>query len=433
MRHFVLLSLGLGPLLGCGSDTTAPADTRIEDTTEDMSAPSDATANETSNDASNDDSDGTSTAETGAHVEVDPRCAPILDGCLRRQKTCVIDGEDAKCAPCPTGQYAARPDGACTPLAGEILSHDFGLQTIEPGEEIGSLCQTWILDNDEELWVNAVEMDNDGGYHHSNWFFVPEDHNNWPTGPWVNCYSDGFNEIDAALAGGVLYAQSTQVKHELQKFQNGAAVRVPPRSRIITVTHLLNYRPDPVTTGLRLKLYTLSQAEVDKPLTPGQLIYGDLKIPARSSSFFGGTCDLTTPFAGLFERPLELKLHYVLPHYHDLGAGFEIKVVGGPLDGETIVDLGAYSSDPFGFAFDPPIDLQGATGLSFGCAFDNPRDEIVRWGIGDQEMCEALLFFESPMAFTAGINETTTETTEGELERFTGECAVLGFPFDPRE
>jgi len=361
-----------------------------------------------------------------------PSCADILEDCLTRQRTCVVADGESVCRACPDGQFAARPGGTCTPLAGTKLAHDFGEQTIAAGQEIGSLCQSWVLDNDEEVWVNAVEMDNDGAYHHSNWFFVPEDHNDWPTGPWINCYDEGFHEIDAAIAGGVLYAQSTQVRHELQKFQPGAAVHIPARSRIITVTHLLNYNIEPVTTGLRLNLYTMPRAEVTIPLTPAQLIYGDLKIPGKSTSWFGSTCDLAATYGGLFEgQPLAMKLHYVLPHYHSLGAGFDLTIVGGPKDGQSIVALGAFSSDPFGFAFDPPIDLAGATGLKFGCTFENPRDEVVRWGIGDQEMCEALLFFESPMAFSAGVSQTNSETSEGDLQVFSGQCGVAGFKFDP--
>ena len=184
---------------------------------------------------------------------------------------------------------------------------------------------------------------------------------------------------------------------------------------------------------MRLALYTLPRAEVLKPLTPAQLAYSDLRIPGQAVSTWGGSCDLQAQYGRLFGgKPLDLKLHYVLPHYHALGAGFELAIFGGPHDGEPLVELGAFSSDPFGFTFDPPIDLTGATGLSFECRFDNPRDEVVRWGIGDQEMCEALMFFESPMVFTAGIGETTIEGSEGEVKTFSGDCGVLAFPFDPQ-
>lgn len=424
-----LLVIGLLQVQGTACDEGSSASPDTAGTPSDTLAPPADVPADTA-----DTSPADTTPDADVVATVDPRCAAIIDGCLTRQRTCVIDAakDEAVCRACPVGQFPARPDGVCTPLGGTRIAHDFGEQTIAPGDEIGSLCQSWVLDNDEEVWVNAVEMENDGAYHHSNWFFVPEDHMGWPTTPWTDCYSDGFHEIDAALAGGVLYAQSTQVRQELQKFQPGAAVRIPPRSRIITVTHLLNYHIEPVTTGLRLAIYTLPRADVTIPLTPAQLIYGALAIPPEARSWFGATCDLSTSYDRIFDgAPMAIKIHHVLPHYHDLGAGFDLSIVGGPRDGERIVDLGAYSSDPFGFAFDPPIDLTGATGLRFGCTFDNPRDEVVRWGIGDQEMCEALLFLESPMAFSAGVNATKTETTEGDVQVFSGDCGVAAFAFDP--
>jgi len=402
--RLVVRALALGTCLlvcACDASGTATTDTRVADATD----------------------DGTSGP--------DPRCAAMLEPCLERQRTCTIVGDAPTCTMCPAGQYAARPDGACATIPGTPLAHDFGTQSLTAGQEIGSLCQTWILDNDEDLWVNAVEMDNDGFYHHSNWFHVPESFHDWPSGPWLDCYDEGFHEIDAALAGGVVYAQSTQVKRELQKFVPGAAVRIPPRSRVITVTHLLNYTPSPQTTGLRITLHTLPRAEVTRPLTPAQVVYSDLQIPPQATSYFGATCDLAKAYTNLVAGPMTMKLHYVLPHYHALGAGFEVQIVGGARDGEVIVDLGAFRDEPFGFAFDPPIDLGDATGLRWGCKFDNPTDEVVRWGIGDQEMCEGLLFLESPIAFSAQTRATESHSTVEGVETFSGACDVLAFPFDP--
>lgn len=362
----------------------------------------------------------------------DPRCEPIASSCLQRQRGCVIDAEtDApECRACPAGDYPTAPLGECAPLPGKTLRHDFGDQTLGPAEEIGSMCQSWLLDNDTELFVNAVELKNTGYYHHSNWFFVPEDHNNWPTGAWLNCYSEGFDEISAALAGGVLYAQSTQTKFELQKFQEGAVIRIPPHSRVIGATHLLNFTPDEVTTNLQMMLHVLPAEDVQLKLVPAQFIYSDLAIPPLQKSLAGGDCDLDFAHRNIFSTNLEMKIHYVLPHYHALGASFDLSVIGGPRDGESLVHLGAYSTDPYGFIFNPPVDLAGATGLHFECGWNNPRDEVIRWGIGDQEMCEALLFIESDMAFSARVGKTTEVDTVNGLEYHTGDCDVLAFPFD---
>lgn len=365
----------------------------------------------------------------------DPRCEAIAAECMHRQRGCWLDADagEASCRVCPAGHHPAGAHAGCVATAGRVLSHDFGEITLDPGEEIGSVCQSWVLDNDEELFVNAVELTNGGGYHHSNWFFVPEDYKGWSTDPWYDCYNTGFHEIDAALAGGVIYAQSTQVRFELQKFSDGAVVRIPPRSRIIGATHLLNFHPEPLTTRLGMTLYALPPEDVAVRLVPAQFVYHDLAIPAAQVSYAGGTCDLDAAHRDLFDAPLAMKVHYALAHYHDLGHGFDLRVVGGPEDGRRLIDHGAYAAEPIGFAFNPPVDLAGATGLAFGCSFDNPRDEVVNRGIGDQEMCDALLFIEADMAFAASVGTTSTVETVGGIEHHSGHCGVTAFPFDTGE
>src|SRR5215813_1287935 len=142
---------------------------------------------------------------------------------------------------------ASCGDDAASPSL--TYQHDFGTQTLAAGQEHNALCQSWTLGNATDLWVNAVTLDTGGGYHHSNWFFVHDNVFDGPDGAW-ECDSRGFNEVAAAISGGVLYAQSTQVRHEVQQFPPGVAVMVPAHSRIVGSTHLLNASPMPVTTDL---------------------------------------------------------------------------------------------------------------------------------------------------------------------------------------
>lgn len=356
-------------------------------------------------------------------------CAPIAESCVADLDGCRLESGEPTCAQCPFGTHPVRPLGACEPIAGDKWENQFASWTLEPGEEIGSLCQSWVLDNDTELFVNAVEFENTGAYHHSNWFFVPENYKEWTTEPWLNCYDDGFHEIDAALAGGVLYAQSTQVRKELQKFPEGVVVRIPPRSRVITVTHLLNYEPTPITTDMKLSFYTVAEDEVKVKLAPFQLIYTPLEIPPNATSEFTSECDLQAAFEGLFKEPLEAKLYYMLPHYHDLATWFEVSLFGGELDGTSLIAQNARNGDPFGRMYDPPIDLSKATGMKFTCRYHNPTDETVRWGIGDQEMCELLGFVDSRMAFSAGPSDNVLVGEEGGVVYNYGDCTVTGFGF----
>ena len=179
-----------------------------------------------------------------------------------------------------------------------------------------------------------------------------------------------------------------------------------------------------------MTLHALDTDEIETRLTPAQLIYNALAIPPLIRSTAGATCDLEAEHQKLFKEPLDMKVHYILPHYHALGESFDVTVIGGPNDGMKLVDHGGYNAEPLGYVFDPPIDLKGATGLSFTCGFNNPRDEVVIWGIGDQEMCEALLFVESTMAFSAGVTETATIETIESIEAHSGTCNVTGFSFN---
>jgi len=379
---------------------------------------------------------GASCAESNPEPLNLESCASIAATCRAAGRACVpaSGDESALCVQCPEGKHPAGPWAQCAPIQGNKLSHDFGDVTLKAGQELDGVCQSWVVGNTETLYVNAVEMVSDGGYHHSNWFFVPAEvaeERGYKSGAWKNCYKKGFHEIDAATAGGVIFAQSTQVKREVQKFQDGAVVRVPPNVWIMGSTHLLNVYPEARDIHLSLHLYTVPADEVSVELTPFRLSYLDLEIPAQSTVEFSTTCDMEKVFDGQFNHPFDVKMHYMLPHYHSLGAGFQVRVVGGEKDGLLIQDFDGFGSDPFGRVFDPPVAFPGATGLSYTCAFQNPGDKTIGWGIGDQEMCVLLGFMESPVAFDATVIDGDVLGWEDETIKHEGECFVYGFEYEP--
>jgi hypothetical protein len=287
---------------------------------------------------------------------------------------------------------------------------------------------SWTLHNPEPLWVNSVATANDGFFHHANWFWVPDFLWDQPDGFW-DCTDFGFNELGAAIAGGVLYAQSTQTDVEIQQFLPGAAVRLEANSRVIAWAHLLNVTNEVQETGLRMQLGVLEADEVTTPLAPFRLNYADLHIPARSVAYHQGDCDIDTAHQEVFGMPLDLKLHYVLPHYHALGTGFVLEVSGGESDGEVLFEIEDTFGEPLGWTFDEPIDLgaRGATGLRFSCRHDNPTDAEVNFGIGDQEMCVMLGFADSRFNFVGDVPWTmSTETIGSAAVLNSGACQVSG-------
>src|SRR5688500_15060128 len=84
-----------------------------------------------------------------------------------------------------------------------ILRNTVSTLEVGAGVEDEDTCQSWTLDNEEDLWVTRIKQINGGAYHHANWFFVPDDQFDLPDGPW-SCSEHDFSELTAAINGGYL-------------------------------------------------------------------------------------------------------------------------------------------------------------------------------------------------------------------------------------
>jgi hypothetical protein len=366
---------------------------------------------------------------TGAPGE--PACpAAEARACLVDQQACTLVGSVATCVRCDVGTRA-NVEGRCAPIPGIAMPHAFPEIESGPGTEQIGECRTWTLGNETDIWVQSVELVQTEASHHSNWLFVPEGTYPGPDGIW-RCDDRGYDQLNAALAGGVLYAQSTQASHEVQQFPSGAAVRIPAHSVIVSDIHILNTTTETVRGQATLTIYTIPREEVLVPLAPFHITYHALDIPARSRSRFEASCDLGPAFVDAVGAPPAWRLFYSLPHTHSLGTRVFLEAIGGPLDGTSLIDVAGYNGEARGIAHDPPVDLTGVTGFRFGCEFDNPRPENVGWGIGDQEMCEMLGFIESDGAFESQITSTTSTTMDGSIVVHSGPCSNFVIPWMDR-
>jgi hypothetical protein len=325
-------------------------------------------------------------------------------------------------------------DKACDPNTEScVFEADVSTLTVRAGEEDEDTCQSWTLNNPTELWVNEITQGNEGAYHHANWFFVPDDQFTLPDGTW-SCSENQFGELVAALQGGYLFALSTQSHAETQTLPSHSAIRIPPFSRIIGSSHLLNATDADITTTMHLAIKTLPPDEVAAKLAPARISYHDLKIEPASRSAFTTECDLASAYEDIYHRPLEYKLYYTLVHYHALGVYQQLEIMGGPRDGEVIMRHDGFG-DNAGHAIEPPLDLAaaGARGLRLTCGYDNPRSAEVGWGIGDQEMCVMALQAVTDIGYDAdvvdGTNTRVGPAADGEVMN-SGPCQLTAFPWD---
>lgn len=317
-------------------------------------------------------------------------------------------------------------DDDSQPLA--PISHRFGPYALAAGEEQYDRCVSWTLNNDEPVFANQVALATGSGFHHSNWFWVPETAYAGEDGTW-DCSERGYDEALAAAKGGVLFAQSTQAAGETQAFPPGHVIPIPPHAKIVAGVHLLNASDEPLDTFLELTLTPIRREEVVTQLAALSLTYEALELrPGRTSSFTV-ECDLGAKHQEVVGRPLDLKLFYVLPHYHELGRSIEL-VAGGPGGDETVFSTHSAIGEPLGGALTPAYSMAGKDTLRFSCTFENPRTTTVRWGLADGEMCVVLAFTDSQFNWGGGVLDRMagTPVDDGTTVAYQRECTLVALP-----
>ncbi|MEM6296925.1 MAG: hypothetical protein AAGA54_37015, partial [Myxococcota bacterium] len=292
------------------------------------------------------------------------------------------------------------------------------------GSEETMTCYAWTVDNDAPLYVQGVEFQNGGSFHHSNWFVVPEDVYPGEDG-FFPCSERGFEDVSAALAGTVLFAQSTQAQQESMRFTEGATIRIPARSKIVAGVHLLNLGPDARDTAAWMSLDVIHPALVEAIVVPFMLSYFDLNIPARQRAVFQGECK-----GSEFLDISRFALHYVLPHYHGTGTTATLSLFDGEEE-VPVLDHQGFGASAMGQVFDPPLVVEDLSAITFSCGYDNPHDEDLTWGIGINEMCVVLGFASVGGVYIAGVEAGKTLSTsidEDGTQRSRGACSGLLAP-----
>lgn len=306
-------------------------------------------------------------------------------------------------------------------------TYAFGPFDLPPSQEVNDECIQISLANEDYANVNVVELTTGKGFHHSNWFYVPDFTFPGPDGTF-KCDDRGFDQAVAAIKGGVIFAQSTQTPHEIQKFPEGVVVRVPPHHKLVAQIHLLNATDAPLQLKPSIALTYIPDAEVKTRLAGLSFQNAGLALPPMMQSKFSVECDLAAAHRMVLNRDPDFKIYYALAHYHELGTGLTIEAVKDNGEASVIYSTTTAVGDTLGGPINPLFDMTGFTKVRMSCNFYNNRANTVGWGVGDQEMCVFLAFTDSTYNFGGGVlTEGPPENPMmvGNTMTFTNTCEAL--------
>ena len=311
-------------------------------------------------------------------------------------------------------------------------SHTFPAITVQPGIEKDFDCQAVTLNNDEPLYVTAVRQYNDGAWHHSNWFHVPED--KFGEDGTFDCRDERFDMIAAATQGGVVFAQSTQTLEEVTRFPEGAVVVIPPRSKIIGAIHLVNLTAADINTTLTMELETTTDpSAIHTQLQPLSFLIYSLAIPPGQQSRWQMNCDMRNVYQNLEALNPESRfgIYYVMGHYHSWGNYFALSYVREDGTEVPIVEHDNIAGDTLGQIVDPPVFADDTVGLKVTCGYNNNTDRTLVWGNnGEDEMCMFLAYVGAPVKVVSwGDGEAQPMGKVNGMDTFEAACEdLIGLP-----
>ena len=311
----------------------------------------------------------------------------------------------------------------------------FGPYTLAPSEEITNQCVQITLNNDVDVYVNAVELTTGPGFHHSNWVWVPEGVFHGPNWNGFNssvddgtfmCADRAFDQAIAVIkGGGVLFAQSTQSQHDVQQFGDGVVIRIPAHSKLMSTIHLLNPGDSALNLTPSISITGLPMAKVQTTLAGMSFENHALALPPNARSSFSVDCDLSMPPNGAQWPPVTFKMYYALAHYHQMGTAMTIEAVKPDNTSTTMFTTTAMVGDALGGPVSPVFDMTGYARLRFTCEYYNNTASTIVWGNGGEEMCVFLAFSDSPDNWGGGVpvdSAAGTPTNVNGVWQFTHHC-----------
>jgi Copper type II ascorbate-dependent monooxygenase, C-terminal domain len=246
------------------------------------------------------------------------------------------------------------------------------------------------LNNTQDIYINRFRCVSRPGTHH----FVLSDMEETPAFPLPlpNVIVDQ-NNIDGTpnlfsfsnRSNTIFIAQSADYELELPA---GYGLRLSPNYKFLCNPHYFNKTNATRYGEVFLNLYTLPKEKVTKVIEMDQLDGNEkLILPPNKETTI--TTDL------IFEKRTQLIT--MSPHYHKLGKKIVVQIVGGPRNGEVVLESEDYQHPNVGFYINKPLVLEAGQGLRSITTYNNNTNSTVGYGVTSaDEMNYVFLYTTTP-------------------------------------
>jgi hypothetical protein len=167
-------------------------------------------------------------------------------------------------------------------------------------------------------------------------------------------------------------------------FPAGAALRLPAGAGIDLNVHYANHTSDVVRGEAYVNLHTVSPDKVQRVLSTLNLDNTRLTLPPRTR----------TTVEKVFTFAAPTNVYALTSHTHARGERFQIRVVGGPRDGELVYENTDWEH-PSIVSFPTPIALQAGWGLKSTVVYNNTTDRTISFGLTSEDEMDIIFGYYS--------------------------------------
>ena len=233
-----------------------------------------------------------------------------------------------------------------------------------------------ISPNTSTIYVNKITMQGRPNSHH----FVLYGFQSNTLLPPANLLRDLYNANGtlnittfAQMQNHIFLGGGTDV-NTTYTFPAGVALKIPPATALDLNAHYFNQQNTNLIGENYINMYTVSQANVVKEAQSINFANYNFSIPATSRK------TITTNFT--FDK--EVTVITLTSHFHKLGEKFQIKILGGPRNGEVVYENTDWEH-PLVINLTTPIQLKAGEGLTSVVTYNNITNKIVNFGLTSED------------------------------------------------